>query len=60
MFQQMMFKLLMAMGAFHSEGIELPVSFYSPEEYFEEISENKISDLFKEIRVEVLLVFRNN
>ena len=42
----------MAMGAFHSEGIELPVSFYNPERYFEEISENKISDLFKEIRVE--------
>jgi len=42
-----MFKLLMAIGAFHSEGIELPVSFYNPKKYFEEINKNKISDLFK-------------
>jgi len=43
-----MFKLLMAIGAFHSKGIELPVSFYNPKKYFEEINKNKISDLFKQ------------
>ena len=41
------FKILMAMGAFHSKGIKLPVSFYSPEDYFEDISDNKISNLLK-------------
>ena len=41
------FKILMAMGAFHSKGIKLPVSFYNPEGYFEDISDNKISNLLK-------------